>query len=342
MKQFSKTLKFMLLCCIAYVMSSCSQNQLKKITIEGKALGTFYTIHLYSSENDEQFVNNLKSDIDSVLTHFNSIASIYQSNSTISLINSGDSVIVDDVFSRLFILSQEVYKMSGGAFDITIAPLVNAWGFGFEDSLRITQKVIDSLLVFVGMEKMSLNNDLIVKSMSGVSIDMNGIAKGYAVDLVSDFLLQKGIGSYIVEIGGEVRVGKTKPDGNPWFVAIEKPAPDRYAAQEIEQRLCIEEISLATSGSYRRYYEKDGKRYSHTIDPFTGYPVQHQLLSATILADNCALADALATACMVLGIEKSLSLCESIDGVEGYFIASNSKGSFDIHYSSGFKKYFCP
>jgi FAD:protein FMN transferase len=319
---------------------ACSQPKQGRITIQGKALGTFYTIHVYHSDTSETFRQSLQQGIDSVLAEFNQIASIYDYNSQISQINRNEDVEVDDLFIDVFQRSKELNELSQGAFDITVGPLVNAWGFGFTDSMHISNELIDSLLQLTGMKKVKVEGKKVIKEEPGILLDMNGIAKGYAVDIVSAHIESQGIHSYIVEIGGEVRTGNVKPNGDQWIIAIEKPAEEALSPQEEEQRIGLNNCAVATSGTYRRYYERSGERYSHTIDPFTGYPVNHSMLSATIIASDCMTADALATACMVLGIEKAMKLCESTDGVEGYFIIGNKDGSWTIRYTKGFEKYF--
>jgi len=318
---------------------SCHSPKPSKISMKGETQGTYYTIHVYHTDTSEVFVAKLQIEIDSLLNAFNSVASIYDSTSLISRINNNLSYEMNDLFKDVFQKSMEISQLSGGAFDITVGPLVNAWGFGITDSAHISQSVIDSLIQCVGYEKVRLENGRIIKDNPLIKLDMNGIAQGYAVDLVADFIESKGIASYIVEIGGEVRVGKSKPDGSKWVIAIEKPAPDAESAQEEEDRIFLENVSVSTSGTYRRYYERSGERFSHTIDPKTGRPVKHSMLSATIIASDCMTADGLATACMVIGVDEALRLCESIDGVEGFFILGSVGDKYTIRYTNGFEKY---
>ncbi len=329
---------FLLFSLIIY--TACQQPHLGRVTIQGKALGTYYTIHVYHQDTSLSFRNKLQFATDSILDHFNTIASIYNNNSEISRVNRNEDIEVSDIFIDVFERASELNKQSYGAFDITVGPLVNAWGFGFTDSTHISQEVIDSLLLLTGMSNVQLKGRKLIKNKPEILLDMNGIAKGYAVDLMAEYVESLGISSYIVEIGGEVRAGNPKPDGTNWIIAIEKPAEDATAPQEEERRIELNNLSVATSGSYRRYYERNGKRYSHTIDPFTGYPVNHFMLSATIITSDCMTADALATACMVLGIEKALELCEKLENTEGYFILGNSDGSWEIRYTKGFEQYF--
>ncbi len=325
---------------LALMFISCRQSQPEKITLKGEALGTFYTINVYHEQADKEFAVKLQYKIDSLLSHFNSVASIYDSTSVISCINKNLSYNPDSMFNNVFLKANEVSELSGGAFDITVGPLVNAWGFGFTDSAHITQEFIDSVLQFTGYKKVRIVHDRVVKDDSRIVLDMNAIAKGYAVDLVAEFIEEQGIKSYVVEIGGEVRAGLPKPDGSKWVIAVEKPAENADAVQQEQRRIFLTNIAVATSGTYRKYYERDGVRYSHTIDPSTGRPVSHNLLSATIIASDCMTADALATACMVLGKEGAMKLCKSLEGVEGYFIVAEEGNSYSISYTPGFEKFF--
>lgn len=323
----------------AFVISSCRQKQPEKITLKGEALGTFYTIHVYHEYSDPDYGKVLQQKVDSLLSHFNSVASVYDSASVISCINKNLPYNPDSLFTDVFKRSIEISDLSGGAFDITVGPLVNAWGFGFTDSAHITQEFLDSVLQFTGYQKVRLADNKVVKDDERIMLDMNAIAKGYAVDLVSLFLESQGIESYIVEIGGEVRTGALKPDGSKWVIAVEKPAESADAAQEEEKRIFLTSISVATSGTYRKYYERNGVKYSHTIDPKTGRPVSHNLLSATIIAPDCMTADALATACMVLGKDEALQLCMSMEGVEGFFIVADEDNSYKTFHTPGFEAY---
>ncbi len=337
-----KTKQIYIITFILFVIIAACQRpqQLHKITFNGKALGTYYTIHIFHTDTSNTFRETFQHSIDSTLDNFNSVASIYNPHSIISKINQNTSYETNQMFVDIFNTSMEISQISSGAFDITIGPLVNAWGFGFTDSAMISDHYIDSILSFTGNSFVRLKDNSIEKDDPRVMLDMNGIAKGYAVDLVAGFIESKGIDSYIVEIGGEIKTGKKKPDGSKWIVAIEKPAENASSAQEIEEKIYLENEACATSGTYRRYYEKNGERYSHTINPKTGYPVTHNLISTTIIAPDCMTADALATACMVLGPEDAANLIESLEEIEAYFIiAEKGNKGWKIEYTSGFKKY---
>ncbi len=250
--------------------------------------------------------------------------SMFNEHSTISAINRNDtSVVLDALFCRVFDRSMEVSAATDGAFDITVAPLVNAWGFGFKQSRVPTQHDIDSLLQIVGYQKIEHQEDRIVKADPRVMLDCGAIAKGFGCDVVANTLKAHGVENYIVEIGGEVAVNGHNAQGEAWRIGINKPLDDSLSvASEIQQIATLTHGGMATSGNYRNFYVSDGKKYAHTIDPQSGYPVQHRLLSATIVADDCMTADAFATACMVLGLERSLQLCAA-NGLQGFFIYSD-------------------
>ncbi len=339
MKRLSSLSAIVVIFCSVFLLYSCHSPELKKTTITGKALGTFYTIHFYHTEN-KTFSENIKGEIDSLLSHFSDIASIYVQNSVISRINNNEPYEINEMFNDIFNKAQEISEITDGAFDITVAPLVNAWGFGSTPPADITQNFIDSLLQFVGYEKLKLTDKKVQKQDNRIMLDMNGIAKGYAVDMVSSYLEDNGIDRYLVEIGGEIRAGNCKPDGSLWSIGIEKPAETAYAPQSVEKLIFLKNKAVATSGSYRRYYEKNGKKYSHTIDPKTGYPVMHSMLSATIIANDCVTADALATACMVMGAQKALSLCESLPNIEAFFIIADTIKEFLYFNTTGFEIFF--
>jgi thiamine biosynthesis lipoprotein len=284
---------------------------------------------------------NLQPEIDSLLAAFDRSASIYLPTSVISRINQNDpKVEADEIFIAVFNKSVEVWKETGGAFDITVAPLVNAWGFGFTASSATDSAAIDSLLQYVGMDKVTLSGKKIIKAHPNVMLDLNAIAQGYSVDLVSEYLENLGIKNYMVEIGGEVRTRGRNDKGNRWRIGIDKPVEgNRIPGSDLQAILQLNRHSLATSGNYRKFYEKDGVKYSHTIDPATGYPAMSNLLSATIIADDCMTADAYATACMVFGLEKSVDFLRKHRFLEAYLVYSNEKGEYNVYCTKGLNRY---
>ena len=277
----------------------------------------------------------LEKQINGILERIDKTMSIYDSTSLISRINRNDPAArLDSDLIRLINTGLEVWKKSGGAFDMTVAPLVNAWGFGFTEKQKITQSLIDSLLSFTGFDKITVEGDRLVKQDTRIMIDPNAIAPGYVVDIVSEFLESSGVVDYLVEIGGELRCKGLNPKGIQWRVGIDKPIENTFERQ-IQQVLHLSGISVATSGNYRKFYEEDGIKYSHTINPRTGYPARSNLLSATVLTEKCVYADAYATVFMVLGLEKSIELAASMPELEVFFIYADESGAMQVYESPG-------
>jgi len=306
------------------------------VFINGLTQGTTYHITYESRDSI-----NYQSEIDSLLRQFDLSLSTYEPASIISRINrSEQNVELSDYFINCFIASRQIFEESDGAFDITVAPIVNAWGFGFTEKSDPDSSMIDSLLQFVGMDKVRLENGKIIKDNPDVMLDVNAIAQGYTVDVVSGYLESKGLTNYLVEIGGEVRTMGINPHGQTWRVGIDKPIDGmQIPGMQMQAILSLKDRSLATSGNYRRYYIKDGIKYSHTIDPETGYPVRHNLLSATVLADECMVADGFATAFMVLGLEKSKKILEHRKDLDAYLIFTDETGQYKVFFTPGLKKF---
>jgi len=296
---------------------------------EGSIFGTIYHISYKSMNNIEDSILNVLNDVDSSL-------SIFNENSTISKINSNESNSIDVMLSKVLNASKTVCEQTDGAFDITVAPLVNAWGFGFKNSEDIDSIKIDSILQFVGMDKIKINNNKILKSDKRIMIDCSAIAKGFGVDMVAEMFLRNNIHNFMVEIGGEVRTSGKNNKDQPWRIGINEPQDNVTSeSQELQNVIEISNLSIATSGNYRNYYIKDNKKYAHTIDPKTGYPVQHTILSSTVIANDCMTADAYATAFMVLGLEKSILLLQKHKELKAYFIYSNEDGNNSVWHSNG-------
>ncbi|MDR1005121.1 MAG: FAD:protein FMN transferase, partial [Prevotellaceae bacterium] len=256
--------------------------------------------------------------------------------------NRNEEVTVDTLFAYIFRRSMEVSRATDGAFDITVAPLVNAWGFGFKQSVFPDSLLIDSLLPFVGYTKVALTPQRrVVKQDPRIQLDCSAIAKGYGVDVVAQLLRAKGVENYMIDIGGEVVVNGNNKNGDKWSIGIDKPIDDRLAAgDEVQVALRIGRGAIATSGNYRNFYYKDGQKYAHTIDPRTGYPVQHNLLSATVVAPDCTTADAYATAFMVVGTERARQIAEAHPELEIYLIYADETGQNRVYYSKGLEAYF--
>lgn len=309
---------------------SC-QPEKQSIHFQGEAQGTYYAITYYDAENRQ-----LQGQIDSILQAFDQVASLWVENSEISRINRNEvegplSVMMLEMLEA----SAGVYATSGGAFDITVGPLVNAWGFGFRHQQMPDAEMVDSLVQFVGFEKLEWTAERLSKAVPEVEIDLNAIAQGFSVDVIGKYLKAKGISDFLVDVGGEVLASGKKPDGELWRVGIEKPAESASAERSLESIVAFTDKALATSGSYRKFYEKEGMKYSHTIDPRTGYPVQHSLLSASVLAENATLADAWATAFMVMGMEETIALLPSLPGLEVFLIYADETGAYQQWASEG-------
>ncbi len=288
-----------------YFMVWCAQiaagQNMPVIKIAGEAQGTTYHITYYADIN-----RNYAREVDSLLKEIDSSLSSYLPVSIISRMNTNDTgVVADRFFTDVFKKSQEVSDRTRGAFDITIAPVVNAWGFAVERNIIPDRYKIDSLRNLIGYRMVQLASNKLIKAKRDIMLDVNAIAQGYSVDIVSDFLESKGITSYLVEIGGEVRAKGEKENGELWKVGIEQPLDNLPVKKRIEKIISLKNVAIATSGNYRKYFEENGQKYSHIIDPATCYPARNNLLSATVIATDCISADAYATAFMVMGLEKS-------------------------------------
>lgn len=315
---------------IIVLLTSCNR-QPKKIMLQGEAQGSYYAITYY----DEQ-ERNFQHEIDSIFHAVDVSVNLWVDTSVISKVNRNEDVTLDSIFIDNFNIAQEAAQLSDGYFDPTISPIVAAWGFSYKHGDSITPQLIDSLKQLVDYRKVRIENGMVVKENPDMTLDFNAIAQGYTSDLIASFLDSRGIKNYLVDTGGEIMAHGTKPNGQPWIVGIEKPADNWDSEQVVHTRIALRDKGLVTSGSTRKYVERNGKRYSHCIDPNTGYPVEHQLLSATVLAENSVWADALASICMVMGMEKSLPLIEGMEGVEAYYIFVNEEGQLETFATEGF------
>ena len=308
--------------------------------IEGEIFGTFYHI-IY----DDPQQRDLQPELLEVLGAFNHSLSTYDPNSTISKINqSQDSAMLDDYMKEVYVNAQLISENSNGAFDMTVAPLVNYWGFGF-DARDVQQKKyaaaqIDSIKTFVGFSKTKIKGNTIIKDDPRIQLDASAIAKGYGVDVAASFLASKGCKNYMVEIGGEVVTLGKNPKGLDWRIGINKPIDSPVAIDNsLQAKVSLSGKAMASSGNYRQFYMLDGKKYSHTINPITGYPVSHNLLASSVIADRCLTADGYATACMVLGVEKSLEMAKRTPEIEAYLIYEDENKEIKTVYSDGFASY---
>lgn len=315
------------------LLASCNRGEY--LFNEGGIQGTSYHI-IYQSPGNMDYHDSIAR----ILHEFDLSLSSYIPNSIISRVNKNDpDVRPDKYFTDVYKMSLEVYKESDSLFDITVAPLVNAWGFGPEKKLKMDSAVIDSLLQFTGMDKVKLDKGRIIKNDPRVKIDVNAIAQGYSCDVIARFLDRMGIRNYMVEIGGEIHARGKNPDGNAWRVGIDKPTEGNMVpGQELQTVVELKNRSLATSGNYRKFFEENGAKYAHTINPKTGYPVRSNLLSATVVAKDCMTADAYATVCMVAGLEKSIEIIRKVAGLEAYLVYSDEKGNFKVYMTKGMEK----
>jgi thiamine biosynthesis lipoprotein len=285
---------------------------------------------------------DLQAKVLAALDSVNHSLSTYDSTSVISLFNSSEKgTNTDPHFRNVFSAAQRITDATNGAFDMTVAPLVNAWGFGFTNRQKMTPGKIDSLLTLIGMNHVELRNHFIYKDQKEIMLDASAIAKGYGVDVAAKVLERHGCKNYLVEIGGEVTTKGHNTRNTKWRVGIDRPIDDPSASsREIQLIIELSGQALATSGNYRQFYidEETGQKYAHTINPKTGRPVNHTLLSASIVAHDCMTADAFATACMVMGLDKSLDLLKKTPELDGCFIY-DTKDGMNITWTEGFDKY---
>lgn len=298
----------------------------------GQIFGTTYHI-TYQSDKD------LHREILQRLQLVDQTFSTFNDESIISIINRNEPVKLNQMFIEVFDLAKTVSKDTHGAFDITVAPLVNVWGFGFKSGTPPTKAVIDSLRQLTGYEKVKLIGSKVRKQDPRIMLDCSAIAKGYGSDVVAQYLRSRDVENFMIEIGGEIVVQGNSDKRLPWKIGVTKPTDDSTQTNnELQTVLNLSNTAMATSGNYRRFYYKNGKKYAHTIDPKTGYPVQHNILSATVLANTCAKADAYATSFMVLGLEKTQQVLQHHPDLMVYLIYADGQGKNKVWYSPSLKK----
>lgn len=322
-----------LVSCIFF--NACRSGEQKLIKLEGNAQGTTYHISFLSEDGF-----NYKSAVDSLLKVIDSSMSTYLPVSLISRINKNDStVLVDQCFIDVFNKSMEVSKKTGGLFDVTVGPLVNAWGFGFTKKAAVDSSMIDSLRKFVGYQMLKLEGNKVVKARPEIILDFNAIAQGYSVDVLANYLESRGINNYLVELGGELKA-KGKKNNEDWKVGIDQPNEKESEERKLEAIISLNNKALATSGNYRKFYEEGGQKFSHIIDPRTGYPARQNLLSTTVIADDGITADAYATAFMIMGLERSKQFLQDNKDLdlEVYFIYDEN-GNWKTYTSETLKKW---
>ncbi|MBU0488214.1 MAG: FAD:protein FMN transferase [Bacteroidetes bacterium] len=318
-----------------FILYSCSsRHETPMVIINGLTQGTYYSIKYFEADSSDYSLL-----IEEKFGEINSSMSIFDTSSIVSHFNNNDSLAVADRhFDRVITRALQISRETNGLFDITVGQLVNAWGFGFANKLEMNQNIIDSLLLLTGYQKINYDNKKVVKKYPRIKMDFNAIAQGYTVDVIAEMLDSLGLTSYLIDVGGEVRSKGKKPDGSLWKVGVEKPTEDMNAGREIEIVVGLTDKSLATSGSYRKYFEENGVRYSHTIDPHTGKPAQHTLLSVSVVANNCTDADAYATAFMVMGLDSAKSFLQKHSELDACFIYHDTDGKMELEMTTGFRK----
>jgi thiamine biosynthesis lipoprotein len=319
---------------IVIFLNACQDVQYHKI--EGETQGTTYHI-IYNKDK------MLKTEIDSILNDIDLSLSKYREDAILYKINKNQDVALDNHFIKVFNKAIEISKASNGLFDITVGPLVNLYGFGNENRGDVLDSnLIDSLLQFVGYKKVKIVNNHLEKENPGIQIDMNAIAQGYSVDVIADFLERQGVKNYMVEVGGEVICKGKNEFGDEWRIGVEKPLENTdINDRQIELILGFKDVkkAVATSGNYRKFFVENGIKFTHTINPQTGYPTRDSLVSASIMANDCMTADGYATACMVSGFENAKKIVENDPNLEAFFIYFDKNGNYKFYFTSGYKKY---
>ncbi len=330
--------------------SSCSKTE-KRVQMDGFAQGTYYHIIFYSKDTV-----GIKKDLEQIFNDIDRSLSLWVDSSIVNKVNRNENVELNKIFTDNFIFSQKFSEITNGAFDITVGDLVRKQGFANKNREPLSEEQIDSLLQYVGYKNVAIKNNKLIKKYPQTQIDFNAIAQGYTSDYIANYFKKRGINSFIVDVGGEVICGEAKPNGKKWTVAIEKPendnppldsisnTPANDQIKSVKQRQAIDTVylknaAIVTSGNYRKFYIENGVKYSHTIDPSTGRPVTHTLLSASVIAPDATTADALATACMVMGLEKTQEFLRTHGEYAVYLIYSDAQGNLKTWKSNNFNKY---
>lgn len=327
---------FTILLLTVVTLLSCRKKEPVFASFTGYAQGSTYSIIFDNKKNLDPA--EVRQKVEKILSDFDMSLSNYKDSSVISRINRNEDVIADSFLTEVFSKSSEISRMTDGAFDITVGPLVKAWGFGPDSHKSFNESKRDSLLKLVGMDKVSLVNGRVVKTDPHIVIDFNAIAQGYSVDVVCRFFDSIGIRNYLVEIGGEVRA-KGRKGANMWRIGIDKPEDNNMVpGQNLQAVIKISDQAISTSGNYRKFYIEDGVKYSHEINPKTGYPAKNTLLSVSVIADECAMADGLATAFMVMGKDKTIEFLGIHPEFEVFLVYSDEKGNFNTWTSEKLKR----
>lgn len=331
-KLYIPLLSIVAIACLLLYQCSMGKGQRSMVSNEGTIFGTLYHAK-YLSDKD------LKAEIEAELQKVDASLSMFNPKSTISLINRNETDKADEMLSEVLQLSFIINKATNGAFDPTVAPLVNAWGFGFKSGQLPDSTQVDSLRTLVGLSAIHLKDNKLTKDNPSSILDFSAIAKGYGVDKAALVLINHGIKHFMVEIGGEVVTEGVNEKGEPWRIGINKPDDDSTStSSELQDIISLSGKAIATSGNYRNFYISGGRKIAHTINPRTGYPAQQDILSSTVMAPSCAEADAFATAFMVLGMEQAKRVLQSQPQLEAYFIYSDEQGNYRTWCTEGFDK----
>ena len=326
-KKLMWQLPFLILLIVGTVLIISHQQSTPYRQANDFVFGTTYKI-VYQCDSD------LTASIRQELRRVDYSLSPFNKESVITAVNQNREVMLDPYFVEVFNKAMEISRETKGAFDITVAPLVNAWGFGFKHEQMPTKRQVDSLRQIIGYQKVALKNGKVEKQDPRMMLDCSAIAKGFGVDAVARLLRDRGVQNFMVEIGGEVVTCGVNAQRLPWRVGVVKPSEDSLSTgHELQTILNVTDKAMATSGNYRNFYYKNGRRYAHTIDPKTGYPVQHSLLSATVLAASCTVADAYATSFMVMGLDNARQLLEHHPELMAYLIYDDGKGDIAVWFS---------
>lgn len=320
----SRTITYLILISLLF-SSGCGRNANNYFKLTGYTQGTTYNItycdrdtlgnKIHFTPDDIQFF------ISESLTNIDNTISGYNKGSILSKINNNIDCDLNPIFEEIFNISQDIHKLTDGFVDISGGPLFDLWGFGFKAGIDPCEEDINSAMTLIGMDKIKIVGNKVVKDTPSTQLNFNAIAPGYSCDLIGRLLENKGITDYLIEIGGEVLCKGNNPNRKDWTIGIDTPTDgNNDSGKDIKAIISVSDIAVVTSGNYRKYYIKDGKKYSHSINPKTGRPVSHNLLSATILAKTAALADGYATYCMVIGLEESIKFFDSHPEIEGYLI----------------------
>ena len=321
---------FLVLLIVGTVLIIRQQHNMPYQKCAGTIFGTTYHITY-------QYDDDLQPELEARMKEVDNALSMFNKESIISKVNNNQPVELNEMFVEVFQQAQKISEDTNGAFDITVAPLVNAWGFGFKNEQMPDKHAVDSLMAIVGYQKVSYDGKHIIKRDPRITLDCSAIAKGYGVDVVARLLEEKGIDNYMVEIGGEVVTHGISEKRVPWKIGVTKPTDDPLQeGNELQTVLNLTDKAMATSGNYRNFYYKGKRKYAHTIDPKTGYPVQHSILSATVLTNRCMRADAYATAFMVMGFEGAKKVLERNPDLMAYLIYDDH-GKMGVWYSPSLK-----